>query len=164
MKDIVFTIVTVLLLVLPASARSPRVRPMSDSMAQLLEEAAARSPTVARLLAVIEASDVILQIEFRIDHTVPRATTSLTGSGGDTRYLRTVMSPRVPPRRRMELLGHELQHVVEVASDPTVRDQQAMRDLFESIGWRRGRAGPFETDAALEVERQIRIELRSSSS
>ena len=45
--------------VLSIAARSPRVRPQSDHMADLVQLAAKRSPTVAGLLKMIEASDVI---------------------------------------------------------------------------------------------------------
>ncbi|HQX83014.1 MAG TPA: hypothetical protein PKW63_14710 [Vicinamibacterales bacterium] len=145
--------------VLSIAARSPRVRPQSDHMADLVQLAAKRSPTVAGLLKMIEASDVILQVEFRLDNTVPRAATQLVTSAGLVRYVRTYINPRLPTRRRIELLGHELQHVVEIATDPSVRDDASMRARFTAIGWVSDGAASYETAAAIAVERQVRNEL-----
>ncbi len=48
------------------------------------------------------------------------------------------------------LLGHELQHVLEVAQSPEVRTEDAFREFYERIGffsWR----NTYDTNAALEV-------------
>lgn len=147
---------------LTAFARAPRVRSMSNNMADLVQRAAARSPTVAAMLKTIEASDVILQIDFRLDPALPRAVTTFVGVIGTARYVRTVINPLLPTRVRMELLGHELQHVIEIASNPAIRDQRSMRSVFSALGWTDGPNGPFETAAAIAVERQVSSELRSS--
>jgi hypothetical protein len=149
-------------LTLPAFTRAPRVRSLSNDMADLVQRAAARSPTVAAMLKTIEASDVILLIDFRLDNALPRAVTTFVGVSGAVRYVRMVINPRLPPRLRMELLGHELQHVIEIASNPAIRDQSSMRVAFSAIGWMDGPNGPYETAAALLVERQVSAELRSS--
>ena len=147
---------------LPALTRAPRVRSMSSNMADLVNRTAVRSPTVAAMLKAIEASDVILQIDFRLDSAVPRAMTTLLGASGANRYVRMAINPRLPPRLRMELLGHELQHVIEIASNPAIRDQPSMRIAFSALGWADGPNGSYETAAALVVERQVRNELSSS--
>ena len=147
---------------LPAYTRAPRVRSMSNDVADLVHRATVRSPTVAAMLKAIEASDVILQIDFRLDPVLPRAVTTFVGVSGAARYVRTVINPRLPMRLRMELLGHELQHVIEIASNPSIRDQSTMRAAFSALGWTEGPNGPYETSAALLVERQVRSELKSS--
>lgn len=150
------------MLALPAYTRAPRVRLMSNDISDLVHRTAGRSPTVAAMLKTVEASDVILQIDFRLDAAVPRAVTTLLGVSGANRYVRMVINPRLPPRLRMELLGHELQHVIEIASNPAIRDQSSMRIAFTALGWTDGPNGPYETAAALQVERQVRAELMSS--
>ena len=147
---------------LPAFMRAPRVRSMSNGVADLVHRTAVRSPTVAAMLKAIEASDVILQIDFRLDPALPRAVTTFVGLSGAVRYVRMVINPRLPPRLRMELLGHELQHVLEIASNPAIRDQASMRVAFSAMGWLEGANGSYETAAALRVERQVRSELMSS--
>jgi hypothetical protein len=146
-------------LVFATDAHTRRVRPLSPYVADLIEQAVARAPTISRLLAIIEASDVILQIDVRLDPDVPRAVTQFVTASGSVRYVRTIISRTQSPWQQIELLAHELQHVVEIATDPTVRDQAAMRKRFEALGWREGRHGPFETLAAKDVELQVRREL-----
>ena len=155
-------IVMVSVFALPAFTPTPRVRSMSNDIADLVHRTTVRSPTVAAMLNAIESSDVILQIDFRLDPALPRAVTTLVGVSGPVRYVRMVINPRLPPRLRMELLGHELQHVIEIASNPAIRDQASMRIAFSALGWTDGPNGPYETAAALRVERQVRSELNSS--
>jgi hypothetical protein len=159
MKRARLTVLLLSLSVLTIDARSPRVRPQSDRMADLVQLAAVRSPTVAALLKIIEASDVILQVEYRLHDAVPRAATQLVTAAGSVRYVRTYINPRLPTRRRIELLGHELQHVVEIATDPDVRDDASMHARFKAIGWSNDDAASYETAAAIAVERQVRNEL-----
>lgn len=159
MRAVLLALLSVPVLAFPANARVPRVRPLSNHVVDLVQEATERSPTVARLLAAIEASDVILQIDVRYEATVPRAMTHLVTSAGDVRYVRTVINQRMSPWQQIELLAHELQHVVEIAADLNVRDQQTMEARFALLGWREGRHGAFETSAAIEAERQARREL-----
>ena len=159
MRAVLLALLSVSVLVFPAHAGAPRVRPLSNHVADLVQDAAARSPTVARLLAAIEASDVILQIDVRYELEVPRAMTHLVTSTADARYVRTVINRRMSPWQQIELLAHELQHVVEIVEDPAVRDQKAMEARFALLGWREGRGGAFETQAAIEAERQARREL-----
>jgi hypothetical protein len=159
MKAVLLALVVVFAITLPMHAGTPRVRPLTDRVADLVQEAASRSPTVARLLAEVEASDVILQIDLRFDASVPRAVTRLVTATADVRYVRTLINPQMSPWRRIELLAHELQHVIEIASDPSVRDQASMRTRFETLGWNDGRFGGFETDAAIAIEQQVRREL-----
>lgn len=141
------------------AAGAPRVRALSDRSARLLFEASQRSPTIAQLLAVIEQSDVILQIELAFEPGVPTAVTRLVTAAGDVRYVRVTINPAHSFFRKVELLGHELQHVAEIAADTSVRDQEGMRDLFVRIGDPAGARGTFETDAAVQVERRVRADL-----
>lgn len=141
------------------AAGVPRVRALSDRTARLVAEARQRSPTIAHLLDVIEQSDVILQVELAFEPGVPTAVTRLVAAAADVRYVRVTINPAHSFYRRVELLGHELQHVAEIAADVAVRDQAGMRLLFMRIGEEAGARGAFETDAAVEVERQVRADL-----
>ncbi len=49
----------------------------------------------------------------------------------------------------MAAIGHELQHAIEVLSDPHVIDMASAYSLFERIG--PTNSGRFETPAALHV-------------
>lgn len=135
-----------------------RVRPLSDRGARLLTVAQRLSPTIAAMVEQIEASDIILQLDTQLALDVPFAVTRLITATDEVRYVRVSINPRQSPLRRIELLGHELQHVLEIAAERTVRDQKSMRDYFTRIGHRRS-GDAFETDAAAEVESVIRAEV-----
>jgi len=87
--------------------------------------------------------------------------------GGDMRMLSATPSWRYlvvrvdasrSPEDQMEFLGHELQHAREVAGATDVRDEAGLARLMARIGRQTGR-GTFETDAAVQVSRQVRREL-----
>lgn len=150
---------------LNATATSvPRLRPLSDQAAQVLAAGRRWSPTIRTMLDQIEQSDIILHIDFTLKHDVPRAVTRLVTATTDFRYVRVSVNPRQTSARRLELFAHELQHVLEIAAAPEVRDQAAMVEYFKRIGTRSRVTGNFETDAALAVELTVRGELSSRSS
>jgi hypothetical protein len=63
-----------------------------------------------------------------------------------------------PPILQIPKLAHELQHALEFAASPEVRDAAGFRRLFTRIGWS---AGPhrFETVAARLAEQRALTEL-----
>lgn len=145
-------------------ARIPRVRALSERTARLIDVGRALSPTIRAMLDRIDASDLILQVDTRLDLGVPNAVTRLVTATADFRYVRVSINPRLAPQRRLELLAHELQHVLEIAADTTVRDQDGMRDYFTRIGRRQAVTGTFETDAAMDVESVVRREVGQAKS
>ena len=60
------------------------------------------------------------------------------------------------------LLGHELQHAVEVADDGTVNSEEALRGLYERIGIRTSR-DTYDSRAAQMTGRTGRAELHGES-
>lgn len=146
------------------SAATTRVRPVSDRSARLIEVARNVSPTITEMLEQIERSDIILQVEVLLAFDVPFAVTRLVTAVGDVRYVRVSINSRLPPLRKIELLGHELQHVLEIAADPGVRDQNGMAAHFERIGRRNDVTGAYDTDAAMRIESVIRAEAGASGS
>jgi hypothetical protein len=65
---------------------------------------------------------------------------------------------RISPTERIAFFGHELQHALEIAAAPGVRDAAGLRQLYRRIGWESGR-DRFETDAARAVTRLVTDEL-----
>jgi hypothetical protein len=125
----------------------------------LIEDTAARSPLVRDLVARLLDSDVIVYVEMTASPQIPRARTKLVAASPGVRFLRIGISSSIPFQERGPLLGHELQHAVEIAAREDVRDENALRRLYLQIG-RTGSADSFETDAALDVECQVRLECR----
>ena len=65
---------------------------------------------------------------------------------------------RTTPTERIALLGHELQHALEVAAAPEVRDAKGLASLYRRIGWE-GQPDRFETTAAQTMGNRIRSQL-----
>ena len=147
-----------------AEARDTRahVRPMDERASMLVQDTAERSPTVAAIIADIERTDVIVNLQVTF---IPHET------AGYLRYVTTTATSRIlivriratlPPWEQAAVLGHELQHAREIAAAPTVRDRAAVAALFESIGYRTD-LGTYETDAAVRVTSQVRWELTGAT-
>jgi hypothetical protein len=80
---------------------------------------------------------------------------------GPNRLLQIRIDPRKADRDFMASIGHELQHAVEVLSNPTIRSISRMILLFHRTDndWTDG----FETAAALKAGLAVRAELRASA-
>jgi len=141
-------------------ARSPAVRPLNSAAALLLAEARRRSPTVARLLAALDASDLVVLLDLRL---MPRCQTGrlrFAGSGGTRRFVKVDVSAAVRWDQAVGWLAHELQHAVEVASAPGVRDDGSLEGLYRRIGNPQlATASTFETEEAIRVRARVLAEI-----
>jgi hypothetical protein len=146
----------------PAVATFASVR-ASGGAATLLMDTAARSAIVRDLIARIAATDVIVYVEVTPSPQVATARTKLVTATATARFLRIGVSSATPPIDAPALLAHELQHAVEIAEHAEVRTDEGMRQLYAAIGHTHG-ADRYESDAARQVERLVRSELRSSAS
>jgi len=153
----------------PASAHletsaTPRgsVVPLSTAAASLLRSAAERSPVVDRLLRDLGRSDVVVYVTNLKagDHVGPRSYMSFLALDATHRYLLVRIDHwSVSPAERIALLGHELQHALEVAEAPEVRDVETMARMFRRIGSEVA-LNTFETRGARDIAHLIRRELR----
>jgi hypothetical protein len=76
--------------------------------------------------------------------------------------VRVVIGLTVDRTARIALLGHELQHVVEVAGAPHIRSSTALADYYRSHGLAGATQHAYETEAARLTEERIRRELAKS--
>jgi hypothetical protein len=148
----------------PVQAQEPqsgsRLRPLDASAARLFALATAWSPSVRRLVGRLERSDLIVYI--RVDRHLTRnqgETRFITAARG-ARYIMVDVSGRGFDVDLVARLGHELQHVTEIAEATTARDIHAVLDLFKRIGWPGSSENGFETDAAIDVGRRVASEIR----
>jgi len=139
---------------------SPAVRPLNSDAALLLAEARRRSPTIAGLLAALDASDLVVHLDLRL---MPRCQTGrlrFAGSGGTRRFVKVDVSAAVRWDQAVGWLAHELQHAVEVASAPDVRDDGSLEGLYRRIGNPQpAMASTFETEEAIRVRAQVLAEI-----
>jgi hypothetical protein len=135
------------------------VRTEDRSIRLLLKRGFKRSHTFAQLMARLEYSDVIVYIE-----EVARLPGALEGrmamprNGHGPRYVRIQIALRGAPDDSIAVIGHELQHAIEVAQETGVDDQTKLAALYQRIGTR---GGPhvYDTIAAQEVGRMVRRDL-----
>lgn len=121
-----------------------------------------RSPTIRQLVKALQQHDVIVFVDINMAPMSGRGTTSVMANAGGFRMLRVLIGGDLDPRRRIEVLGHELQHALEIALERAVVNDASMRVLYGRIGYPIGLTS-YETDRAREVETQVRKELANRS-
>lgn len=139
------------------------VRTVDARIGRALADGLERSPTLAQLVLALERSDVIAYVEFAIEmHPSLAGRMLLTATPQGPRGLRYVRIQIAPSLRGNELtaiIGHELQHALEVAESPEVRDEAGLVALYRAIG-RPERGGErYDTIAAQHAGRRVRTEL-----
>ena len=152
-----------------ASARaddspSSHVRAAVPEIDALIQAGMAGSSTFRALVSELDASDVIVYVQ-------PKLTRKVLGgylshrifAANSHRYLRVAIEIAGPPRSRVPVLAHELQHAIEVSRVRGVRDAESLERLFTTLALPHGceQARCFETEAAMNVERLVRSEMAS---
>ena len=141
-------------------ASDARVRGVSPRVVGVINEAAAESETFRGLVDQIGATDGIVYVaEGTCGHGVRACLLNTMTMMGPNRVLRILVDPRKTDREFVGSVGHELQHAVEVFSNPTVRTRSAMVLLFHKPGTEF--TGLFETDAAILAGLAVRGELQA---
>jgi hypothetical protein len=124
------------------------VRPATAFVRDVLEAASAQSGTVRALVDELTRNDVFVYVQFGLESAQARhGSTSLLAATEHGRYLRVFINVTLTPGRRLEVLAHELQHALEIARAPEVRDEAALAVWLARIGWSVGPAS-WETQAA----------------
>jgi hypothetical protein len=147
---------------LPAAApkaRGSNVRGLDPGARALIAKGMQASPTVAALIAALERTDVLVLVEVTFTPRGHAGVTRLVSAPAGYRVVLVSIDMKPLLLDQIMWLGHELQHVREIADAGDVRDEAALRRLMERIGWRTGStSSEFETDAAVSVGRQVRRE------
>jgi hypothetical protein len=120
----------------------------------MIEDVTRRSPTLRRLVADLQESDLIVYVD--VSPHLPdadRGGLQFVCTRGIHRYLRVSVRPRLGPREFLATVAHELQHALEVAAHRDVVDGPSMAALYDRIG-RRSPNG-FETEAAVNVSHLV---------
>lgn len=135
-------------------------------MRQLVAAGMSRSPTFRSLVERLEQSDVVAYIQMDVQgfDGVAGRLTFLSAVGG-TRYVVIRLTPLRSAVQQLAMIGHELQHAVEVADNPAIVDAESMYREYLRIGYLNGitESGvAVDTAAALEVGGRISDELRDA--
>jgi hypothetical protein len=138
----------------------PRVRSSDSTLAGLIDRATRGSETFRRLITSIQASNGIVYVEpGRCGHGVRACLKIWMQVGGPNRFLRIVID-RSPSDRDVQVmgsLGHELQHAVEVLSEPAVTNGATMYNFLRRTA--SNHSNRFETTAAVNAGNDVIDEL-----
>jgi hypothetical protein len=149
-------------------APKPRLRVTDRNVRALIAEGMARSPAFHALVARLEQSDVVVYVRCgRLRARLDGQLTFVSAAAG-LRYVVVQIGWDLPPLRKIATLGHELQHAIEIAGQPTIVDQASLAYAYGRIGFQRdaGTAAltAFDTDAAMTAGEQIWKELHAGAS
>jgi hypothetical protein len=78
---------------------------------------------------------------------------------GPNRMLRAKVDVRRADGELIPLLGHELQHAIEILSNPALRYNAQVLTFYQQLG-RFGGGHAVETDAAVQTQLKISEEIR----
>lgn len=165
MRTLLMTLMcSVVLLFTPRSAfadgAQTHVRALDSCAAATMARALAHSGTVRALGDRLARTDVVAYVSCVWPETnSPSASLVWVSGTTSLRYVLLRVSHRLSPARRVEMLGHEMQHAVEVSEAPWVRDEATLQQLFERIGRQTTVCATYETVAAQQIERAVRRDL-----
>jgi hypothetical protein len=156
--------VACVLLAGPIAPNGSRLRPVAAFEAGVIREGLCVSPTLRALADRLDASD--LTVHVRVTRFSDRRL------AGGLRFLAATPTDRVllieiafglDRYARIAMLGHELQHAVEVAETAQIRDKEGFRRFYASHGAAGAIECGYETDAARQAEIAVRKELARAS-
>jgi hypothetical protein len=139
---------------------TPRIRPTGEYERRLLTDGTCRSDTFRRLVDRLHQSDLIVYV------TAGRFKT-MQLSGGlqfvvateTARILRVQLDLSLDREHLIVMLGHELQHAVEVANAPEVGDKRIFAEHYRLHGLPSVFERAWDTREARRLEAKIRAEL-----
>lgn len=145
----------------------PRIRITHERLRTLFEEGLQNSPTLRAVVSRLERSDVVVYIQPDYYGLAGYAggLTFLSASGG-LRYVVARVDWLRAPAQQIAMIGHELQHAVEVADNPEIVDEESMFQEYKRMGHVNGWLGSgvaVDTPEAGEIERRVAEEVRSAS-
>lgn len=142
----------------PATEPGP-IRAMQPRVEKLLTAGMERSASFRRLVDRIEQSDLIVYVEARRDlRDGLGASMRFLSRSATHRFVHIRLNAALSPATLVALLGHELQHVVEVADNPQVQSADDMRAFYRQAGLRTG-DDSYDTEAARAMGYQVRAEM-----
>jgi hypothetical protein len=121
---------------------------------------AAASRTFRSLLSRLGVSDLIVYVEI-VDRIVGGAVGQMyfVSATGGVRYVRIEVVAERDVARMVALVGHELQHAVEVADAPRVRDSQSLGMLYRGMLENSLGGAHYDSVAARVTEDRVKSEI-----
>ncbi len=142
--------------------RSAWLRVHDSLLVEAVERGARESATFRALLDRLEDSDLIVyMMRAPANGLRSRGRTQFVVRAGSRRFVRVTIRTDQVTRSIVALVGHELQHVAELAGEPHVVDADSYHDLYRRIGYSScdGICPCFDTQAAVDTGYAVLSEL-----
>ena len=139
------------------------VRTSDSRIRAAIAEGVERSALFRDLVAQLDASDVIVYAES--DCTMPerlQGRLTFMSKAGERRYVMVRIAAAVTGSAQIAILGHELQHAVEIANAGSVVNDETLADEYRRIGFASGalqRGAGYDSRAAIDAGYRVALEL-----
>ena len=140
-----------------------RLKPADAEMRRLISDGFDRSATFRALVDAIHRTNGVVIVQYRPLRQRPLSIVRhQRRRRRGRRSVRIKVNTRTTNDRLIATIAHELQHALEILSDPDVASAEEVLALYRRIGTGRCRQGlsdACETDEALRVEAVVNDEL-----
>lgn len=144
----------------------PHIRISDGRLRALFEQGLRSSATLRALVSRLEDSDVVVYLEADMPGLVSfGGRLTFVSVVGGIRYVVVRVAPLASPIQQLGMMGHELQHAVEVAERPAIVDTDSLFREYMRIGYVSGWTGTgvaVDTRAAIDSGERVTEELRSA--
>jgi hypothetical protein len=150
-----------------AEARRPHIRTTDQRLLRLVRDGVRTSETFRRLVDRLNRSDVVVYLDCAGGTAAADGRLTFVSAVGGYRYVHVRMARLPSADVQIALIGHELQHAVEIADAPDIVDSHSLAREYQRIGFLSPRLTPgvsFDSDAAVEAGNRILRELSDKES
>ena len=141
-----------------SEAVTHHVRSTDPRVQEWLRIGAAESQTFRTLLNTLADSDLIVHVQ-PVDRLMTAGQTYFVTATATVRYVRIEVAFRGNVSDTVALIGHELQHAVEIAQEPRIRDRQALSLFYKGMPGNSMSTTEYDSVAARVIEDRVRREM-----
>ncbi len=123
---------------------------------------AADSQTFWNLLTILGESDLIVHVQ-AVDRLSTAGQTYFVTSTPTVRYVRVEVVAGGNANEMIALIGHELQHAVEIALESRIRDRQALSQFYRGLSGNSTAKTEYDSVAARVAEDRVRREIAGAA-
>ena len=145
-----------------AEDRRRHIRTTDPRLIRLLRDGTRASETFRRLVDRLNRSDVVVYLDCGGGTATSDGRLTFISAVGGYRYVHVRVARLASADVQIALIGHELQHAVEIADAPDVIDALSLVREYQRIGFLSPRITPgvsFDSDAAVEAGNRVLREM-----
>jgi hypothetical protein len=147
--------------------RRRHIRTTDPRLIRLVRDGVRTSETLRRLVDRLNRSDVVVYLDCGGSTASSDGRLTFISAVGGYRYVHVRVARLAAADVQTALIGHELQHAVEIADAPDVVDSPSLVREYQRIGFLSPRLTPgvsFDSDAAVDAGQRVLRELSGKES